>query len=62
VDNAPTEEYHTALNPYCPNLGCPFCHTNVEYHAQVQAGGYHTEETLTATYEDALSILSIVVI
>jgi hypothetical protein len=29
------EEVHTAENPYCSNLSC-WCHTNVEYHDQVQ--------------------------
>jgi hypothetical protein len=29
------EDVHTPANPYCSHVGC-WCHTNVEYHAEVQ--------------------------
>jgi len=27
-------EYHTLARPYCPDLTCPICHNNPEYHFQ----------------------------
>ena len=34
-DDQVMDDVHTAENPYCSVLSC-WCHTNVEYHGQVQ--------------------------
>jgi len=47
-DEEEEEEVHTAENPYCSELDC-WCHTDVDYHAQVQHPEV-TEEEVEVSY------------